>query len=283
MPSPTERSPRKRDGSPNVTRKECIDAAGRSDHVAVRSWPLDSGPFATADIFGPSAGAGGLVCGLLLASLEDHGYLIPPRRGLSAGLAAAALVELAFRRRVGADGSRLLVADAAPTGDAVVDPVLELLAARRRAPDVGPCLADLSLDWTILGRAGQVLEARGLARIERRPLHPLIMHRFHPVPPDRPAELRAGLRSILEGAATPQTAHDAALASLAAATGLGASGLGKAGPCKPGATGAGEVLSVVHPALVSATRTRREAHGGCAGAPRSGRRSPSAAPLPAPR
>ena len=214
----------------------------------------------TSELVPPTALGGDLPCVLLLASLDDGGYLIPTRRELSAGLAASAVVELAFRGRIRAEGERLIVTGAAPTGDAVVDPVLDLLAARRRAPDVGRCLEDLSLDWTILGRAGHVLEAQGLVRIERRALHPLIMHRFHPVSPERPAQVRARLRSILEGATTT-TPHEAALASLAEAIRLPRVTRGESTPCAFDATAAGQVLSVAHAALASTTLGRREAHG----------------------
>ena len=204
---------------------------------------------------------GGLPGGLLLASLGEGGYVIPARRRLSDGLAGAVLVELAFRRRVGVDGGRLLVSDLAPTGDTIVDPVLASLAARRRAPDVGRCLEELSLDWTILGRAGQVLEGAGLVGIERRPLHPLLMHRFHPVPPSRAAALRARLGALAGGAWDDARPRDLALASLAATVGLLGTGRAGAAHAFPGRTdvlGAIddrrmlELLSVVGTALVSA-------------------------------
>ena len=225
-----------------------------SEPVSIRSGPLTG----THELVPSTALGGDLPCGLFLGSLDDGGYLIPARRELSAGLAASAVVELAFRGRIRVEGERLIVTGAAPTGDAVVDPVLDLLAARRRAPDVGRCLEDLSLDWTILGRTGQVLEAEGLVRIERRALHPLIMHRFHPVSPERPALVRARLRSILEGAAKA-TPHEAALACLAEATRLPGVTRGEPAPCAFDPTAAGQVLSAVHAALVSATLGRREA------------------------
>ena len=227
--------------------------------LSARPWPLARPPLVTGELVAPAALSGGLACGLLLGSVGDGGYLIQRRRELSAGLAASAVVELAFRGRVDADGERLVVTDAAPTGDAVVDPVLELLAARRRAPDVGRILEDLSLDWTILARAGRFLETRGLVRIERRALHPLIMHRFHPLSADRPAELRARLRSILEGAATAATPHEVALASLAEATRLPGVRRGEPAPPALDVADAGQVLSVVYAALVAAMPGRRGA------------------------
>ena len=166
------------------------------------------------------APADDLVCGLLLAAVDDLGYMIPARRELSMGLAAAALAELVARRRVVVDDGRVLVSDTAPTGDGVVDPVLESLAARRKAPTVDQGLDELSLDWTILGRAGHALEKRGLVRVERRALHPLLMHRFHPVPPTRAIALRSRLSSILEAPSPGSVAtREAALAALTAATG----------------------------------------------------------------
>ncbi len=106
--------------------------------------------------------------------------------------------------------------------------------------------------------------------INGMPLHPLIMHRFHPLPPDRPAELRARLRSVLEGAAAGESTRDAALASLAGASGLLDSGRGAsrgdsaalgAAARAVDATAAGEVLSVVESALLAATARRPEPQG----------------------
>ena len=167
---------------------------------------------------------------------------------------------MAFRRRVRLDGRRLLVTDLTLTGDTIVDPVLESLVARRRAPDVGRCLEQLSLDWTILGRAGQTLEGAGLVRIERRPLHPLLMHRFHPVPPSRAAALRARMAAAAGGARGDAGPRVVALASRAAAGLLGATRAGAAHACAGltdtlRATGEGrafEALLVVTSALVSA-------------------------------
>ena len=201
----------------------------------------------------------GLACGLLLASIDDGGYVIPPRRDLSAGLAASALVGLAFHGRVEADGRRVLVADPAPTGDAVIDPVLESLVVRRKAPDVARCLEDLSLDWTILGRAAQALEASGLIRIERRALHPLIMHRFHPVARGGPAELRARLGSLTDEDSAAATPRERALAALAGATGLlrgGPAEFTEAFDAWEIATQAGQVVSAAGPALLAVTRRR---------------------------
>ncbi len=239
-------------------RSSCRIEAGPVYATSRRAGP----PLGADEPVAPSLAGESLPCGLLLGSVGDGGYVITPRRALAAGLAASALVELGFRGRVDADAQRLIVTDPAPTGDAVIDPVLESLASRRRAPDVDRCLSDLSLDWTILDRAARALEARALIHIERRPLHPLLMHRFHPVPGARPPELRRRLWAILEGARPAATYRDTALAALAEATGLAPATRGPSGHARgavdtasllQGRSRAGDVLSVVHPALVAAT------------------------------
>lgn len=206
----------------------------------------------------------GLVDGLLLAMLGEDGYPAAPRRVLAAGLAASTVADLGLRRRVCIDGDRLLVTDRTPTGDPILDPVLDALTLRHRAPRVERCLEDLSLDWTILGRAGACLEARQLVRIERRALHPLIMHRFHPVPAGASADHRALLRSILAGErqAVPR---ELALASLAAAAGVLREGGRALADSRPAPSGAlrtldaivGEVMAAVRPPLSACAQGRR--------------------------
>lgn len=244
--------------------------------VRLEGWVLEPTSVATEETFVRPVPSG-LVEELLLASLTEGGYPIPPRRQLAAGLAACAVVELAFRERVAVDGPRLLVTDKRPTGEGIVDPVLETLAVRRRAAQVERCVEELALDWTILGRAAGRLEACGLVRIERRALHPLIMHRFHPQPPGRPAERRARLRSVL-GGTSRGAPREAALAALAGATGLLRIGRGGFSDVETeldsaaralGPTAAAEVLAAVHPTLAACGRRRPEGQTGCAGtAPR---------------
>lgn len=232
--------------------------------IHTEGWVL-AGPPAVPESIAARPALLGLVEDMLLASLSEGGYAIPPRRQLAAGLAAASIVELALRERVAVDGARLLVTDREPTGDSIVDPVLDALAARRKAPEVERCLEQLALDWTILGRAGGRLEARGLVRIERRALHPLIMHRFHPLPPGRPAERRARLRRVL-GGGWDVSPWDAAPAVLAGAVGVLQMGREWAfdlsreleGACRAiGRPAAGELLGAVALALTSSTGRRR--------------------------
>lgn len=74
---------------------------------------------------------------LLLLSLDDTKGTVPmaAAQALAYGLAGATLMDLTLRRRLTSDGEHLVVADATPTGDALLDQALATLAAARRARD----------------------------------------------------------------------------------------------------------------------------------------------------
>ena len=67
---------------------------------------------------------------LLLLLNEDTGYFAPiPEWKMSCALAGAVLMDLALEDRIASDLESLTLIDASPTGDELLDPVLEEIAA----------------------------------------------------------------------------------------------------------------------------------------------------------
>jgi hypothetical protein len=81
---------------------------------------------------------------LLLLSLDDHGHThdVAPAN-LDAGLFAAAVYELEFRGRLAIEPSGIVVADASPTGDALLDETLRVLSTRQPGETFEALLTDL--------------------------------------------------------------------------------------------------------------------------------------------
>jgi len=99
----------------------------------------------------------------LLLSHDEHSgqFHDVPRLILDTALAAAALMDLALRNRIDTDLKDLVMVDASPTGEKLLDHVLELIAA-----DPGP---HNTIDW--LGRLrleGSVLRELAIHRLIER-------------------------------------------------------------------------------------------------------------------
>lgn len=81
---------------------------------------------------------------LLLLSLDDHGkpHDVAPAN-LDSGLFAAAVYELEFRGRLAIEPSGIVVSDASPTGDPLLDEALAILAARPQGESMEALLTEL--------------------------------------------------------------------------------------------------------------------------------------------
>ena len=122
---------------------------------------------------------------LILLSTDERGALPAVRKdALDCAAAGAALMELAFARRIDTDPQALTVIDPAPTGDPALDPVLAKLAARAEAADTKKWIRELSVDEApaIRERALAGLVARGVLarqdgggpRVFRLPRHRVV-------------------------------------------------------------------------------------------------------------
>jgi len=109
---------------------------------------------------------------MLLLVLDDKSgtFITESDININYALAGAAIADLALKGRVEADATRLLVLDAAPTGDAVQDAVLSRIAAADEVRDAAYWVAEIGqrgdeLRESLLDR----LVARGiLKRVEEK-------------------------------------------------------------------------------------------------------------------
>ena len=150
---------------------------------------------------------------LLLAARSDGTLAVPPK--LRFGLAGSELVRLAAARRVEITRGRIVILDAAPTGDQLLDDALASMSGRRREP--------AAKAWVARNRPGLVdrylarAEAAGLIRADRRTMLGFIpMTRWLVLDTARAAQARAKLAAVAESTGPVDTAQ-AALAGLASA------------------------------------------------------------------
>jgi hypothetical protein len=154
---------------------------------------------------------------LLLLAIRPNGTLGVAAK-LRFGLSGSELVRLAAARRVDIARGRIVVLDAAPTGDALLDAALQSMQGGLRPPTAKA--------WVARSRPGLVqryldrLAAAGVVRAERRKvLGVLPVTRWTVADTARLAQVRAGLDAIASGSGGLDSAQ-AALAGLAGATGL---------------------------------------------------------------
>ncbi|WP_052402003.1 GOLPH3/VPS74 family protein [Muricoccus aerilatus] len=159
---------------------------------------------------------------LLLCLDDETGRPVDlPAAAMDLSLAGAVLMELALAGRLDSDLDRVFVANPAPLGDALLDPVLARIAARPTPQDSGQWMAELAggaaaLRTALLNR----LVARGaLRRVEARRL--LFLRDIRHPKADRAHSeaARARLRAVLLEGDIPE-ARDSLMVGLCRATGL---------------------------------------------------------------
>ena len=143
----------------------------------------------------------GFVEEIVLLQLDDrHGSFVDlPQSARDVVIAGAALMELALANRIDTDLERLIVVDASPTGDDILDDVLARLAASTDELTSAGAIALATLDSRkFQERALQRLVAKGVLRqAEGRWLW--VFHgRRYPVIDDREQrEVKTRLRQVL--------------------------------------------------------------------------------------
>jgi hypothetical protein len=159
---------------------------------------------------------------LLLLAVRPNGKLGAAPK-LRFGLSGSELVRLAAARRVDIVRGRIVVLDAAPTGDDLLDAALQSMAGGRRQPTAKA--------WVARSRPGLVdryldrLAAAGVIRAEGRQVLGLFpATRWVVVDTARQAQVRARLDAIASGSVAPGSldSEQAAFAGLAGAIGLSA-------------------------------------------------------------
>ncbi|KAA6184818.1 GPP34 family phosphoprotein [Thiohalocapsa marina] len=139
---------------------------------------------------------------LLLALDDETGAIKPlPAQAMHYALAGALLIELAMAGRIDTDLQTLRVTDRAPTGDALLDDVLQRLTAPQPVPRktsdwLGQLVTDMpDLQERVLAR----LVDKGVLRIEDRRILWVFAVRRYPLLEDREVrEVRARLRAVID-------------------------------------------------------------------------------------
>jgi hypothetical protein len=159
---------------------------------------------------------------LLLLAVRPDGKLGASAK-LRFGLSGSELVRLAAARRVDIARGRIVILDAAPTGDDLLDAALQSMAGGWRQPTAKA--------WVARSRPGLVeryldrLAAAGVIRSEGRQIMGLFPGtRWVVVDTARQAQVRARLDAIASGSVAPGSldSEQAAFAGLAGAIGLSA-------------------------------------------------------------
>jgi hypothetical protein len=159
---------------------------------------------------------------LLLLAVRPNGKLGAAPK-LRFGLSGSELVRLAAARRVDIVRGRIVVLDAAPTGDDLLDAALQSMSGGRRQPTAKA--------WVARSRPGLLdryldrLAAAGVIRAEGRQVLGLFPGtRWVVVDTARQAQVRARLDAIASGSVAPGSldSEQAAFAGLAGAIGLSA-------------------------------------------------------------
>jgi hypothetical protein len=154
---------------------------------------------------------------IVLLALDDQtGAQLPlPVTALSYGLAGAVLADLALAGKIDTDEKKLVVLDATPTGDPLLDPWLALIAADKTAYPVAHWLSVLAdRQREIEQPALERLIDRGiLKRQDKKILWVIGLRRYPTVDGHERTEVRTRLGQLILGEDLPDP-RDAILISL---------------------------------------------------------------------
>jgi hypothetical protein len=160
---------------------------------------------------------------MLLLVLDDASgtFITEPDININYALAGAVLSDLALKGRIEADAERLFVLDAAPTGDAVQDAVLERIAEAEEVHDTAYWVAEIGqrgdeLRDHLLGR---LVERGILKRVEHKVLWVFETRRYPMVDGREEREVKKRIMDCLLSD-TPPSHEDAVIVSLADACSL---------------------------------------------------------------
>ena len=138
---------------------------------------------------------------LLLLLDDDDGSFVPiSKANLSCALAGAALMDLAFAYRIDTDPKALVVNDPTPTGNPMLDRILEKIAAGEESADTRTWIRVLSVEDApdIREQALESLVARGiLVQRETRVLWAFRARRYPTIEGNAEQEVRLRIADVL--------------------------------------------------------------------------------------
>lgn len=137
---------------------------------------------------------------LLLALDEKTGRLHPlPERALEFALAGAVLAELAFLNRLDTDATHMVVVNAEPMGDPVLDEALKSLPPNEPKLTTQKALARVALKADVLKKLlFEELQRRGILQHQEQKFLWVLRERRYPVVDNREErEVRARIRELV--------------------------------------------------------------------------------------
>ena len=159
---------------------------------------------------------------LLLLDDEKGAFVKVPKERVACALVGAVLMDLAFASRIDTDPKKLVVNDAAPTGNPILDPTLSRLAAHSYGSNTRTWIRVLSVEDAegIRERALESLVARGvLERREEKVLWVLRSRRYPKIDGKAEKEVKLRIDEVLFSDEIPSP-RDVALIGLVDACGL---------------------------------------------------------------
>ena len=137
---------------------------------------------------------------LLLLDDKDGSFVPIPKATLGCAIAGAVLMDLAFDYRIDTDPESLVITDRTPTGNPILDPILEKIAGQEQATDTRTWIRVLSVEDApaIREQALQSLVARGIVvQREARVMWAFRARRYPTIDGDVEQEVKLRIGDVL--------------------------------------------------------------------------------------
>ena len=156
---------------------------------------------------------------IVLLALDDKTgkFVDLPPLAMDQALAGAALLELAFQNRIDTDLTHLSLVNPKPTGEEMLDPLLEKIVTAKDKKDAKYWVGVFSADGeTIREKVLRRLVQRGILKQEKKILWVIPGRRYPMVNDQEEREVRKRIRSVVVDGEVPGP-RDVVLVSLASA------------------------------------------------------------------
>ena len=151
---------------------------------------------------------------LLLLALDDVKGVIVHKTPLKYAVVGAILMDLALANRVDTDVENLMVVNAQPTGDSILDEALQRIISSGEVKTIGYWLVNLSRDSrTLEEQLLQRLMEKGILKKEEHKILWVFSQRRYPQHDEEEQEVKTRIRSIVLSEEIPDP-RDVVLVSL---------------------------------------------------------------------
>ncbi len=152
---------------------------------------------------------------LLLLALDDEKGVIIDKTSVKYGLIGAILMDLALRNKIDTDLESLMVVDASPTGDAILDEVLTKIAQINANKTISYWIVNLSYDSKAIEEKllNRLIQKGILKKKEQKILWVFSLRRYPVQDKKEEKEVKTRLREVIFSDTIPDP-HDIVLISL---------------------------------------------------------------------